>query len=174
MIASIFYPPLIFDWTISHFNTSHTLHLYTYSDILSLLKHTFSVNTDPSGSTHHYHLVLMDNLMPVMDGVTAARQMRKQGYPFLIAGVTGNVMEDDIAEFLDAGADIVLAKPVRLNSLMKLVQLVETLGPTRVPGNTRPILIIPNPQNVILPYSLFPSRTLTNPTFPYLTVLHVF
>ena len=72
--------------------------------------------------------------MPIMDGVTAAKHMRKQGYPFLIAGVTGNVMEDDVAEYLDAGADIIFAKPVRLHSLMKLMKLIDTRGPTRVPG----------------------------------------
>ena len=113
----------------------------------------------------------MDNLMPVMDGVTAARHMRQQGYPFLIAGVTGNVMEDDIAEFLDAGADIVFAKPVRLNSLMKLIKMIDALGPTRVPGKqTRPIpshhtlhnLTLHLPSNQILTYSQ-PNSTATRP-----------
>ena len=96
-----------------------------------------------SGPSYRYQLVLMDNLMPVMDGVTATKHMRKQCYPFLIAGVTGNVMDDDVAEYLDAGADIVFAKPVRLNSIMKLMQLIDARGPTRVQGegsdNTNPL-----------------------------------
>ena len=78
---------------------------------------------------HLHRLVLMDNLMPVMNGVQAARAMRLAGYPYIIAGVTGNVMEDDVAEYLDAGADMVFAKPVRMNSLKKLLQLIETQGP---------------------------------------------
>ena len=78
---------------------------------------------------HLHRLVLMDNLMPVMNGVQAARAMRLAGYPYIIAGVTGNVMEDDVAEYLDAGADTVFAKPVRMNSLKKLLQLMEAEGP---------------------------------------------
>ena len=78
---------------------------------------------------HLYRLVLMDNLMPVMNGVQAARAMRLAGYPYIIVGVTGNVMEDDVAEYLDAGADMVFAKPVRLSSLKKLLQLIEAQGP---------------------------------------------
>lgn len=78
---------------------------------------------------HLHRLVLMDNLMPVMNGVQAARAMRLAGYPYIIAGVTGNVMEDDVAEYLDAGADTVFAKPVRMNSLKKLLALMEEQGP---------------------------------------------
>ena len=78
---------------------------------------------------HLHRLVLMDNLMPVMNGMQATRAMRLAGYPYIIAGVTGNVMEDDVAEYLDAGADTVFAKPVRVDSLKKLLQLIETQGP---------------------------------------------
>ena len=74
--------------------------------------------------------------MPVMNGVTAAKHMRQQGYPYIIAGVTGNVLDDDVAEYLDAGADIVLAKPVRLNTIMKLMHLIDACGPMRVQGDT--------------------------------------
>ena len=78
---------------------------------------------------HLHRLVLMDNLMPVMNGMQAAKAMRLAGYPYIIAGVTGNVMEDDVAEYLDAGADTVFSKPVRVESLKKLLQLIETQGP---------------------------------------------
>ena len=78
---------------------------------------------------HLHQLVLMDNLMPVMNGMQAAKAMRLAGYPYIIAGVTGNVMEDDVAEYLDAGADTVFAKPMRVDSLKKLLQLIETQGP---------------------------------------------
>ena len=78
---------------------------------------------------HLHRLVLMDNLMPVMNGMQAAKAMRLAGYPYIIAGVTGNVMEDDVAEYLDAGADTVFSKPMRVDSLKKLLQLIETQGP---------------------------------------------
>ena len=104
--------------------------------IIHILRNPYlcPLSAGPSGPTYGYQLVLMDNLMPVMDGVTAAKHMRNQGYPFIIAGVTGNVMDDDVAEYLNAGADIVFSKPVRLNSIMKLMQLIDVRGPSRVQG----------------------------------------
>jgi len=84
----------------------------------------------------HYKLVLMDNLMPVMNGVQAASAMRQARFPHIIAGVTGNVMEDDVAEYLDAGADVVFSKPVRLQALKKLLAMIEKEGPMSRPGMT--------------------------------------
>ena len=54
--------------------------------------------------TTQYQLVFMDLLMPVMNGVDSVAGMRRARFPHIIAGVTGNVMEEDISEFLDAGA----------------------------------------------------------------------
>ena len=41
----------------------------------------------------------------------ATKRIREGGFKNLIAGVTGNIMEDDVAEYLRAGADIVFGKP---------------------------------------------------------------
>jgi CheY-like chemotaxis protein len=38
----------------------------------------------------------------------------------LIFGITGNALDDDVAEFLSAGADCVIAKPLRANSIGEL------------------------------------------------------
>ena len=59
--------------------------------------------------------------------------LRREGYPNLIVGVTGSVLEDDLTEFLLAGADTIFAKPLKIHSLKKLVQLVRTNGPTSCP-----------------------------------------
>ena len=40
-----------------------------------------------------FSIVLMDNLMPVMNGVEATKQLRAHGFRNIIVGVTGNVME---------------------------------------------------------------------------------
>lgn len=64
-----------------------------------------------------FDLILMDNIMSPMNGLDATREILKLGYRGLIFGATGNVMPDDIQQFLDAGAHEVLAKPLSLTDL---------------------------------------------------------
>jgi len=65
-----------------------------------------------------FDLVLMDYQMPVMDGPSAARVIREEGYAGPIIGVTGNTLPIHIATFMKNGADDVLAKPLRFDMLM--------------------------------------------------------
>jgi CheY-like chemotaxis protein len=85
-------------------------------------------------SPSKYQLILMDNLMPVMNGVEATKKLRELGFPNLIIGVTGNVMDDDLAEYLDSGADKVLLKPLKVASLRMLLQHIADHGPLSKPG----------------------------------------
>jgi CheY-like chemotaxis protein len=57
--------------------------------------------------------------MPIMTGTEASRQIRSNGYNRLIIGVTGNALDDDVEAFLTAGADCVIAKPLRAPALGK-------------------------------------------------------
>jgi signal transduction histidine kinase/DNA-binding response OmpR family regulator len=59
-----------------------------------------------------YELVLMDIQMPLMDGVTATRQLRTRGYRGPIVALTANVMQSDLQRYRQSGCDDVLAKPV--------------------------------------------------------------
>ena len=52
-----------------------------------------------------------------MDGLTATRELRQRGYHGVIIGVTGGGLPEDIAAFLDAGADDVLIKPITFQQL---------------------------------------------------------
>jgi len=67
-----------------------------------------------------YDVVLMDVQMPDMDGVAAAREIRKRrpdgGGPAIIA-MTANARREDEAECLAAGMDGFVAKPVRVETL---------------------------------------------------------
>jgi CheY-like chemotaxis protein len=61
-----------------------------------------------------YDLVLMDIQMPVMDGVTATRCIRAlpnavKDIP--IIAITGNVLPQQVREFLDAGMNDHIGKP---------------------------------------------------------------
>jgi CheY-like chemotaxis protein len=69
-----------------------------------------------------YVAVLMDYMMPVMDGPTATKALREAGYEGVILGVTGNVQPEEIQHFLDCGADTVMGKPLDTNRLTHLLK----------------------------------------------------
>jgi signal transduction histidine kinase/ActR/RegA family two-component response regulator len=69
----------------------------------------------------HIDIVIMDNNMDVMNGIQACQLMRDAGFMNPIFGLTGDVDENCDKEFLGAGANRVLSKP------LKLQEIVETL-----------------------------------------------
>lgn len=75
-----------------------------------------------------FKLIVLDNLMPVMTGLEAAKKLREAGYGYIIVGLTGNILEDDIAEFIAAGADIVLSKPLQVDVLDRILKTIEAQG----------------------------------------------
>jgi len=64
--------------------------------------------------------------------VEATVILRERGYNQLILALTGNVMDNDIHEFLVAGADTVLAKPLRCEVLNQVMDYVSKNGFTSV------------------------------------------
>ncbi len=71
---------------------------------------------------HHYDLVFMDCLMPVLDGYEATRLIRlyeeEHDLPHIpILAMTANAMQGDAERSMDAGMDGHLTKPVSLDSL---------------------------------------------------------
>jgi PAS domain S-box-containing protein len=74
-----------------------------------------------------YDVVLMDMLMPVMDGLDATRAIRRwerdAGRPHTpVVALTANAMEEDILRCLDAGCDAHVAKPVRKAALLASIE----------------------------------------------------
>ena len=71
--------------------------------------------------TGSYDLVLMDVHMPVMDGLTATREIRRMqagtGHRTPILALTANVQADQVARCLDSGMDGHLAKPIQIPEL---------------------------------------------------------
>lgn len=67
-----------------------------------------------------YDSILLDYMMPEMDGPTAAKKIRELGCSSFIVGITGNYFAEDIANFENCGADVVLSKPLNLQQLTNL------------------------------------------------------
>ena len=73
-----------------------------------------------------FDLILMDVQMPVMDGLTATRQIRNMEFERGLArtpiiSLTANAMPDDVRRSLDAGSDLHMPKPVRPAALINAI-----------------------------------------------------
>ena len=75
-----------------------------------------------SSSAKAYSAILMDFVMPNMDGPTATKEIRSLGYTAPIFGVTGNFLDSDVRHFEDSGANLVLAKPFDMKIFEKAIQ----------------------------------------------------
>jgi PAS domain S-box-containing protein len=60
-----------------------------------------------------FDLIIMDMLMPVMDGLEATRQIKeKVSNPPVIIGLSANIIKEEIQNYLVQGIDDYLAKPI--------------------------------------------------------------
>ena len=98
----------------------------------------------------HYDLILMDVQMPEMDGLEATRRVRSGEWmasgeenafhkqPYIVA-MTANAMQGDREVCLQAGMDEYIAKPVRVDDLIRVLSQVRIpgSGPEKAPA--RPV-----------------------------------
>ncbi len=79
-----------------------------------------------SAPAGHYDLILMDVMMPNMDGLEATRRIRglpeKQKASVPIVAVSANVYEKDRAAALSAGMDAFTEKPIITDKLFEIMQ----------------------------------------------------
>jgi len=85
-----------------------------------------------------YDCILMDIQMPVMDGITAARRIRKleteNGAHIPILAMTAHAMKGDRETCLGAGMDEYITKPINVPELYRLLDEVEGALDPRSPG----------------------------------------
>lgn len=76
----------------------------------------------PEGS---FDVILMDIMMPVMDGITAAKEIRALKRPdartIPIIAVTANAFKEDAEKCIKAGMNAHLAKPLDVEKVKKAI-----------------------------------------------------
>jgi PAS domain S-box-containing protein len=82
-----------------------------------------------------YDLILMDVQMPEMDGLEATCCIRSQNggsNPVRIVAMTANVYRADLEQCLKAGMDGYICKPIRIDSLMEVLEQQAASNPKLV------------------------------------------
>jgi len=76
-------------------------------------------------SSQAVDLVLMDIMMPEMDGITATREIRKRDEwkKLPVIALTAKAMKDDQEQCLSAGANDYMAKPLDVEKLLSLIRV---------------------------------------------------
>ena len=82
-------------------------------------------------ASDHFDVVLMDVMMPVMDGITALQHLREResvtGQRSVVLMVTAHAMTGDRERFLAAGADGYVSKPMSQAALQAEIDRVMAL-----------------------------------------------
>ncbi|KIJ55470.1 hypothetical protein M422DRAFT_240090 [Sphaerobolus stellatus SS14] len=89
--------------------------------------------SDNRSSTQNprFDIIFLDNQMPVMSGLEVARRVREMGRTDFIVGVTGNALLSDQEEYLEAGVNKVLTKPVHERNLKSALSAADQLRKMR-------------------------------------------
>ena len=69
-----------------------------------------------------YDVILMDMMMPVLDGFRATQELRRSGYEGPIIAVSAMVALDNQKRCREAGCDAFIAKPIDLQQLIRCVK----------------------------------------------------
>ena len=101
-----------------------------------LREHTYAVDVAADGSKaleqasiSDYDLIVLDVLMPGMNGLEVCRRLRAEGIAAPILMLTARGEPDQKVEGLDAGADDYLAKPYHFPELLARVRALLRRGP---------------------------------------------
>ncbi len=99
--------------------------------ILKNLGHTVRTANNGQEAISHFKpcdfdLILMDIQMPVMDGITATKALKKK-YKLLppIVGLSANAFEGDSQKYIAMGMDDYLTKPVKGEDFMELIERLD-------------------------------------------------
>jgi DNA-binding response OmpR family regulator len=99
----------------------------TLASALMTDRHTVNIATDGHmglmlAQTYDYDLVVLDDLIPRLDGISVCRRLRSQGLHMPILLLTAKDSQTDKIVGLDAGADDYVVKPFDLEELRARVR----------------------------------------------------
>ena len=77
----------------------------------------YALNTDLG-----YELAIVDRMLPIIDGLTIIKSMRRKGINIPVIIITGMSALDDRIDGLDGGADDYLVKPFHIRELLARVR----------------------------------------------------
>ncbi|TFY68845.1 hypothetical protein EVJ58_g762 [Rhodofomes roseus] len=78
-----------------------------------------------AGEEYRYAVIFLDNQMPVLSGLDVVTKLRELGRKDFVVGVTGNALLTDQQEYVEAGAEYVLTKPVLEKSLKSMLVIAD-------------------------------------------------
>lgn len=81
-----------------------------------------------------YNLLLLDVMLPKLDGVSLCKQLRSQGYQIPILLLTALDATPDQVRGLDAGADDYVVKPYKLQELSARIRALLRRGNVSLPA----------------------------------------
>jgi signal transduction histidine kinase/HPt (histidine-containing phosphotransfer) domain-containing protein len=97
----------------------------------------------------HYDLILMDVMMPEMDGLEATEKIRslekESGKHIPIFALTASVMREDYDKCVTAGMDSILGKPIDFNELLSAMERIVPEG-AGIPNTVYHIDITDSPE----------------------------
>ncbi|KAF7356425.1 Histidine kinase [Mycena venus] len=73
-----------------------------------------------------FDVIFLDNQMPLLSGINTVAKLREWGRGDFVVGVTGNALLEDQEEYIAAGVDHVLTKPVNEQALRRMLVLADT------------------------------------------------
>jgi len=102
---------------------------------LTLARYGFNIELADNGEqaielylNNKYDLVLMDVMMPGMDGIETTQRIREieveSGNRTFIFGLSANTMDSDRKRCLESGMDEYLVKPFNVDDFLRAIELV--------------------------------------------------
>jgi DNA-binding response OmpR family regulator len=100
-----------------------------------LMENSFSVDVSSDGeeglsfaTRRNYDLIILDILLPKMDGFEILKRLRGTGVQTPVIFLTARGKEKDIVQGLDLGADDYISKPFSFNELLARIRTILRRG----------------------------------------------